>query len=156
MTLERITRFSVAQEIVRGTEEQLRKAGRDGYELFVLWSGNVERDRFFVRTQHVPKQTSYKLEGGGLCVRVDGDALHELNSWLYENREILGVQVHAHPTEAFHSDTDDTFPIVTVAGGLSVVAPDFCNRDLLGPRSAAFRLIGGIWIEQPLSVIEVR
>ena len=30
--------------------------------------------------------------------------------WLYEKAERLAIQVHSHPTEAFHSDTDRRLP----------------------------------------------
>ena len=35
------------------------------------------------------------------------------------------VQVHTHPSEAFHSATDDVFPLLFDAGFLSLVIPDF-------------------------------
>jgi hypothetical protein len=154
MSLATVTRFVVPENVIGRTEEQLRAAGRDGYELFVFWSGSVENGTFTVRTPHVPKQTSYKTQGG-LCVRVEGEALHGLNAWLYENKEVLGAQVHAHPRKAFHSTTDDTYPIVTVLGGISLVAADFCKRGLIDKRSALFRLIDGAWVQQPLDLIRV-
>jgi hypothetical protein len=137
VTLERVRRFQIPKDIVASTERSLRRAGADGFESFVLWSGKLHSDVFEVRTAHVPQQRSYKLRSG-LCVRVEGEALHKLNVWLYEHAEMLGAQVHAHPTRAYHSETDDTFPIVTTFGGLSLVVPDFC-RDGLFERSAAYR-----------------
>lgn len=41
------------------------------------------------------------------------------------------VQVHTHPCEAFHSQTDDAFPLIHEAGFLSLVIPDFAT----GPAS---------------------
>jgi hypothetical protein len=76
----------------------------------------------------------------GLCVRVEGDELHRLNVWLFEHSENLAVQVHSHPTEAYHSETDNTYPIVTVRGGLSLVVPDFGRAGLLGNGVACYRL----------------
>jgi hypothetical protein len=73
-------------------------------------------------------------------VRVDGDALHRLNKDLYERSEVLAIQVHTHPTDAYHSDTDDTYPIVTQVGGLSIVVPDFGQLGTDGPGIAVFRL----------------
>jgi hypothetical protein len=35
------------------------------------------------------------------------------------------VQVHTHPKAAFHSLTDDTWPIVHTLGFLSLVVPNF-------------------------------
>jgi len=144
MTLERVSTFGVSRSIVEESEQSLQAAGADGYELFVLWSGVIEDDVFRVRNAHVPKQTSYQTEDG-LLVRVDGAALHTLNVWLFENNETLGVQVHAHPTRAFHSHTDNTFPIVTTLGGMSIVAADFARDGLLNRRTAAFRLTKTGW-----------
>lgn len=104
----------------------------------------------------MPRQTSSRTKRG-LLVRVEGKALHKLNMWLYEHGEVLGAQVHAHPDDAYHSDTDDTFPIVTSLGGLSLVVPNFCRAGLL-TGSAAFRLTAAGWSvsERPVEqLIEV-
>jgi hypothetical protein len=100
----------------------------------------------------VPKQTAYKLREG-LCVRVDGSELHRLNVWLYENSERLAIQVHSHPTEAYHSETDDTYPIVTTRGGLSLVVPDFCRNGVRGAATALYRLNHEGWTELAPSAI---
>lgn len=153
MTFEGIETFFVPGNVVADTERSLRGAGRDGYELFVLWSGTREGSSFNVRAAHVPRQTSYRSRRG-LYVRVEGDALHKLNTWLFDNGQVLGAQVHAHPTDAYHSDTDDAFPIVTTLGGLSLVVPDFCRAGLF-PKSAAFRLSLNGWSEDPRPVTKL-
>jgi hypothetical protein len=144
MNLSKINQFEVAAEIVERTEAAMRRAGGDGYELFVLWTGTRSGDTFTVRTPHVPAQTSYRHDSG-LCVRVDGNELHRLNQWLYEAREVLAVQIHTHPTRAYHSSTDDTYPIVTETGGLSIVLPDFAAHGLTGPGVATYRLATSGW-----------
>ena len=78
-------------------------------------------------------------------MRVEADELHRLNVWLYESAERLAIQVHSHPTEAFHSDTDDTYPIVTTLGGLSLVVPDFARYGVRGPETALYRLSSAGW-----------
>lgn len=138
-TFDSIRRFNVPAEIADSTDVQLREAGRAGVERFVLWSGVIDGSEFHVRTLHVPKQIAYRLPEG-LCVRVDGEELHRLNVWLYEHGERLGIQVHSHPTDAYHSDTDDEYPIVTTQGGLSLVVPDFGQAGVRGPRTALYRL----------------
>ena len=145
-TLETITRFLVPTAVVRDTDAQLRAAGQACSECFVLWSGVQGDGTFHVRTAHVPRQTAYRLSEG-LCVRVEGEELHRLNVWLFEHHEQLAVQVHSHPTEAYHSDTDDTYPIVTVRGGLSLVVPDFGRAGLRGNRVASYRLGISGWDE---------
>jgi hypothetical protein len=154
VSLETATVFCIADFLVRKTEKALQDAGRKGYELFVLWSGNLDGDVFTARTVHVPEQRSFKTVDG-LLVRVEGPALHRLNAWLYEREEILGAQVHAHPTDAYHSATDDAFPIVTELGGLSLVAADFAVAGLLSPDAAAFRLSRDGWVRVPATLIEV-
>ena len=145
-TFESLRQFTVPRIICDETDVQLREAGRDGAERFVLWSGIVEGNSFHVRTMHVPRQRAYRLSEG-LCVRVEGEELHRLNVWLFEHRERLAVQVHSHPTDAYHSDTDDAFPIVTTRGGLSLVVPDFGLTGVRGPRTALYRLGMSGWDE---------
>lgn len=147
-TLESISKFVVPANVVRATDYQLQLAGQVGCERFVLWSGVREAEAFVIRTAHVPAQTAYRLPEG-LCVRVDGAELHRLNVWMFEHGEELGVQVHAHPTEAYHSETDDTYPIVAIRGGLSIVVPNFAREGLLGSGVAYYRLSNSGWGELP-------
>jgi hypothetical protein len=114
--------------------------------MFILWSGIAEGGEFRFRTAHAPRQTAYRFRDG-LAVKVSGSALHRLNRWLLDNNEVLAAQVHAHPTDAFHSETDDTYPIVTARGGLSLVAADFARRGLMDRSSALFRLAAEGWTE---------
>lgn len=146
MTLADVASFAVPHQVITDTERALRDAGDEGYELFVLWSGVKDGSCFRTRHIHVPPQDSYRTKDG-LLVHVDGEALHKLNVWLFENNEQLGAQVHAHPGDAFHSDTDDAFPIAAQLGSLSLVAADFCEHGLLDATSAAYRLDAGGWTE---------
>ena len=147
-TFDSIREFLVPANICRASDHHLREAGLDGNERFILWTGIVRDTRFLARTMHVPKQTAYRASGG-LCVRVEGDELHRLNVWLYEHGERLAIQVHSHPTEAFHSDTDDTYPIVTTLGGLSLVVPTFGRYGVRGPGTALYRLSKRGWDALP-------
>lgn len=144
MTLIDVDHFEIPSDAVARTAEALREAGHHGYELFVLWSG-IETDcGFQIRTVHIPEQTSYQTSDG-LLVRVEGEALHRLNATLFETGEMLAIQVHAHPTNAFHSSTDSAYPIVTMLGGLSIVVPDFAIRGVFTPGTAAYRLTQHGW-----------
>ena len=145
-SLESITRFVVPAVVAEDTDARLREAGRDRVERFVLWSGVHDDDTFNVRTAHIPRQIAYRFPEG-LCVRVDGSELHRVNLWLFRHQEMLGIQVHSHPNEAFHSDTDDTYPIVTVRGGLSLVVPEFGRAGVRGKGVAWYRLGASSWEE---------
>ena len=157
MTLRGVRRFRIPASALRGTVEAIRSAGQEGYELFVIWSGTRDDDVFTVAKVHIPDQVSYKLDTG-LCVRIDGSELHRLNVWLYEAQQVIGVQVHSHPADAYHSDTDGTYPVATLDGSLSIVLP-FFGRDGWESRDiAAYRLGKNGWVELtgPLSeLIEV-
>lgn len=146
MTLASVNEFRVPKTMVRETEAALAAAGRHGCEAFVLWSGTLSDDGFDIRTSHVPKQTAYKSEDG-VCVRVNGEELHHLNRWLYDAGETLAVQIHSHPTDAYHSETDDAYPIVTLLGGLSIVVPNFAARGMECRGVATYRLGTGGWNE---------
>ena len=149
MNLASITTIQIPPDLVEHTDRALRDVGTRRREAFVLWSGiPAGEDRVRIRAVHVPEQTSYSFESG-LCVRVEGPELHRLNVWLYENTQILTVQIHTHPTEAYHSETDDAYPIVTALGGVSIVVPDFCKRGLLGSGVATYRLNRNGWTELP-------
>lgn len=126
MTLAGVDEFVIPLDLVDQTLEPLQEAGRHGYEAFVLWGGRFSDDpkRFEFVTAYFPQQTTSRGEEG-LLVYVDGEALFRVNRAFYEGGLILGGQVHSHPSEAYHSDTDDAYPLMTLLGGLSGVVPDF-------------------------------
>lgn len=143
-SLTDVQRFRVPPHVVDATDQALREAGAQRAERFVLWTGRVDGSEFQADAAYVPTQTAHTLPDG-LCVTVHGDELHMLNRWLYQNNQTLAVQVHSHPANAFHSDTDSTYPIVTQRGGLSIVVPDFAQHGVAGPRVATYRLDDRGW-----------
>jgi hypothetical protein len=123
-----IRTFVIPLGIIDDTIAFLRRVGSGGFEGFVLWSGQtVGRDRFEFRSIMIPEQSAMMTDSG-LLVTVEGKALFEVNKAVHERGEILAAQVHSHPTSAYHSSTDDTFPLVTLVGALSVVIPDFARN----------------------------
>jgi hypothetical protein len=144
--LASVERFIVPSDVRAATEQHLQQAGRDRFELFVLWTGCIKGPNFEVEHAYVPDQRSYR-EDGDLMVHVEGPALFELNRWLYERKQLLGAQVHTHPTTAYHSDVDNEFPIMTTIGGLSIVLPNFGDGGLLAHGVVAFRLSQAGWIQ---------
>lgn len=146
MTLVDVETFRVTPEVLETTADILREAGKSGYERFVLWTGEIDGCKFVVQRVYVPPQRSFKGRDG-LHVHVDADQLHELNTWLYDTHQVLGAQVHTHPHRAYHSETDDTYPIVTTIGGISIVVPDFAQDGVLTRGTAVYRLSGERWEE---------
>lgn len=120
--------FVIPRAVIAETIEFLRHVGAHGNEGFVLWSGiQADSKTFRFASITIPEQRAMVTENG-LLVMVDGEALFKVNKAVHSRREVLAAQVHSHPTSAYHSSLDDTFPLVTLVGGLSIVLPDFARN----------------------------
>lgn len=139
-----VERFIVPRPILASAVRVVADAGRDGNECFVVFGGqlNTSARVLTFSSALLPAQTAHRTPLG-LLVTVEGRALFEVNRALRERGEILAAQLHAHPTDAFHSDTDDRRPLATLLGALSIVVPDFARHGLTAAdRWAWFRLFG--------------
>jgi hypothetical protein len=158
----KIEKVKIGEEILPQTRKWLFKAGINHDEAFVLWAGLFNNyQEFIVTTTIYPKQKSlHTINGVG--VYVDGEELFKINKWLYENKLILFAQVHSHPTEAYHSNTDDNFPLVNAKGQFSIVIPYYAGTPKIDLTCCAiYRLNNnGIWdaIQKDIikSIFEVR
>jgi len=136
--------FTIPRWLLEQTVDVLRTRGQKGLEAFVVWGGTVEQGGAEIgfRSGMVPAQEGHDT-GKGLLVTVSGVSLFEVNREFYKRGELLAAQIHSHPAEAYHSDTDDCHSLVTLTGALSIVVPSFGRDgadDLAG--WAWYRLIG--------------
>lgn len=123
-----IRRFIIPASVLDPTLEVLAAAGKRGVEGMVVWGAVREGEgtmRFAIA--YAPRQVAYDT-GFGLLVHVEDEALHEVNRAFHELGLTLAGQAHSHPGDAYHSETDDMRPLVTLVGGLSLVVPDFARR----------------------------
>lgn len=145
-----VRHFRLPVPLLDETLAVLAAAGRAGHEAFVVLGGRLAADgtRVDISSTIVPEQTAHRTLDG-LLVTVEGSALFRINRELYERGELLTAQVHSHPTDAFHSSTDDHNPLVTLIGSLSLVVPDFAVAGRRGIRDWAwYRLVGeGQWAQ---------
>lgn len=83
---------------------------------------------------------------------IDDRWIGEFWNELVERDLGVRVQVHTHPDEAFHSQTDDAFPLLFDVGFLSLVIPDFA-RGPIGFEDAFLAEIqpDGRWQEVPIA-----
>src|SRR5437764_13990209 len=125
--LAHVKRVIVTPACVEAAHSHLRRVGQQGLEGFALWAGECDSDTFLVRANIIPEQSGLRSDLG-VCVVVAGDELHRINVWLYEHGMTLIAQLHSHPDEAYHSRTDDTYPIATTIGSLSLVIPYFARE----------------------------
>jgi hypothetical protein len=125
-----IRRMIILKKIVTQTRDWLYEVGKSDNEAFVLWAGVfLNQDEFLVKTAIFPEQEAFRTPNG-VGVYVSGTELHRISRWIYDNQVVLISQVHSHPTEAYHSDTDDNFPMVTAAGQFSIVVPFFARNQI--------------------------
>lgn len=152
-------RFCVSRTMAAETLDLLAEAGAGGDERMVVWGAVASRagQHLECRSIYVPDQVSIHTEDG-LAVLIGDEALRELNRSLNQRGEVLAVQVHAHPDDAYHSDTDDRLAVATTLGALSIVVPAFAAGGLDVARGwAAHRLTSHGWSVVDLDeVLEIR
>lgn len=139
-----VSLVTLPREVVDKTQAHLRARGRSGLEGMALWAGVLDGDRFDIRADIIPEQQGHRT-AHGLAVTVEGKELHRINMWLYRQGLRLFAQIHSHPTEAYHSDTDDRYAMVVAVGCLSLVVPDFAVRPFSLADTAIYRLSPSPW-----------
>jgi hypothetical protein len=104
------------------TFQALRRCGEGRFECVAYWTGpssNLEVDGI-EHPVHLRSPFGYD---------VDTDWLTEFWKRLFQLRRCVKAQVHTHPGQAFHSPTDNEFPIVSQPGFISVVIPWFAQGE---------------------------
>jgi hypothetical protein len=117
--------YHLTQAMLEVTFEHFRQCGRGRDECQALWISSWDSPEIISRVIH-SKHTSQ--EGG---YEVDDVWLNELWLELGNTNSGIRVQIHTHLREAFHSPSDDAYPIIHKPGFLSLVIPNFA----LGPVS---------------------
>lgn len=148
-----VNRIVVPRSAIDAVHDQLRLAGANGHEALGFWAGVLDGPTALVEAALVPGQLSGHA-GGGLAVVVRGEELFRMNVWLHEHQMRLIAQVHSHPSEAYHSATDDAYATMSEVGGLSIVVPDFARAPFTLEDSAFYRLTeDGEWREMTLAQV---
>jgi hypothetical protein len=113
------TLYRLERGLLEDTFRHFRECGRGRHECQALWLSAWSQPGILTKVVH-PRHSAHL---GGFVL--DDDWLNEF--WLELGTTNMGirVQVHTHPGEAFHSHTDDEFPIVHTPGFLSLVIPNF-------------------------------
>jgi hypothetical protein len=146
-----IEELRVARSVVHDTMLMLRESGREGMEAIVLWAGTFSSATSFeVGLVIRPRQTAYR-SSDGLLAAVDDDEIFRVNRAVSEHGMRLVAQLHTHPGDAYHSDTDDHHALVTACGGFSLVVPFFASGEFDLGEVAVYRLeAGNTWRSLPL------
>lgn len=101
------------------TFRHFRTCGRGREECQILWLSSWAKPEVIAKIVH-PEHAAHR---GGFVL--DDRWLNKF--WMELGDMNMGIrfQVHTHPREAFHSPTDDEFPIIHKPGFLSLVFPNF-------------------------------
>jgi len=108
----------LASNILDATFETLKACGRGKHECAVYWIGSSAEDVVdgIEHPAHLASPFGYEI---------DSKWLTQLWKQLAASKRSIKAQVHTHPGKAFHSAMDDDWPIVSQAGFLSIVIPNF-------------------------------
>lgn len=111
--------YRLPRRILADTFARFRCCGRGRRECQVLWLSSWDATETISKAVH----PEHEAHVGGFVL--DDRWLNDF--WFTLARENLGIriQVHTHPGKAFHSPTDDAFPIIHTTGFLSLVVPNF-------------------------------
>ena len=145
--LAEVEQVFVARAVVSETQRFLRSMGERRHEGLALWAGRPGDRVFQVTNLLIPRQRATRTSEG-VCASVDADEMYRINAELFKAELRLIAQIHSHPTDAYHSDTDDENALVRTVGCLSLVVPDFAMRPFSLADTAVYRLDRtGAWQE---------
>jgi hypothetical protein len=144
--------ITLPRTLLEETFSLLRDCGRGETECQVFWLAPIA-DPQTITDVAIPHHSASPYG-----VEVDDASLNALWLSLGDRHLSIRAQVHTHKGRAFHSPTDDAWPVVHTAGFISLVIPRFA----LGPiglcNTFAAVIDGtGHWQPaDPTSVIRVR
>lgn len=130
------------------TFERLRQCGGGTRECQALWVGPWSHADIVSRVVHPAHSAS------PVGFQLDDAWLNAFWFELADRGEGIRAQVHTHPGAAYHSRTDDDFPVIRTEGFLSLVIPCFATGPI-GFRDAYLAKIGGGRFEEAAIEMEL-
>lgn len=123
---------SLPESLLQSVIDVLADCGGGQNECIVYATASVDSPRMadaFIHPQHASSPVSTTVESW---------ELHRVWDDLREAGRKIVLQIHSHPGSAFHSSTDDNFPIIHSVGFLSLVLPSFGRLGLKGAHLAIY------------------
>jgi hypothetical protein len=111
--------YRIPRRMIEQTFATFRSCGENQRECQLYWLSAWDNPLVLTEVVH-PKHWSSRY---GL--RIESDWINQFWNDMAERGLGVRIQVHTHPSEAFHSATDDAYPLLFDAGFLSLVIPDF-------------------------------
>jgi hypothetical protein len=113
--------YSVPRSLFAETFQLLRECGQGNAECQVLWISPWAEPHVITEVEH-PKHSAHAFG-----FELNSSWVSSLWKQLAGNSTGIRCQVHTHAGRAFHSETDDNWPIVHTAGFLSLVIPNLAT-----------------------------
>jgi hypothetical protein len=113
----------LASNVLEKTFEILRSCGCSECECVVYWTGPANTEVIDAVEHPMHRRSPYGYH-------IDDSWLTSFGFCLGRHRRSVKVQVHTHPGAAFHSETDNDWPLVAQPGFLSVVIPNFAKNEM--------------------------
>jgi hypothetical protein len=114
-------RYRVAKAHLARTFAHFRECGMGRRECQVLWTSPWSAPETITEVVH----GQHWAHAGGF--ELSSAWLNQFWLDLADKNCGIRVQVHTHPFGAFHSATDDAYPIIHSPGFLSLVVPNFAR-----------------------------
>lgn len=141
-----IRRIDVPSTVFRHTLDRLSGSGRAVSESVAYWSGVLHRGRVGAVKSAIFAADYEGFASSARHASVSLGAALRIAEEVHRRGEILFAQVHTHPSEAFHSPTDDARPISHRRGFFSLVVPRFgVGVDSISECRAYEHRGGGAW-----------
>src|SRR2546425_11727462 len=137
--------------VLAETVRMMADCGAGRCECVTYWTGPVGDDRAVDGWNHPTHRRS------PFGYQVDDSWLTKYWFQLAREDRAIRAQVHTHPGLAFHSETDDHWPVVSQPGFISIVIPNFAMGPVgLDKMWAGILTAGGDWRQVPISsIVEV-
>ncbi len=141
----------VPVRLLNETFRVFRDCGQGRNECVVYWTGPADFADVVDQADH-PVHHRSPME-----YTIDDAWLTRYWFHLGQARRVIRAQIHTHPGAAFHSITDDEFPVISQASFLSIVIPRFAQGTISFDDAWVGQLNAkGQWLAVPHgSVIEV-
>ena len=122
--------YRLPRRMIDETFSLLRSCGDNQRECQLYWTSPWSAPQTLTEVVH-PKHYS-----GRYGLSIDSGWISRFWNELSDRGLGVRIQVHTHPEEAFHSATDDTFPLLFDSGFLSRAVPG-CAMGPVGFRGAS-------------------
>jgi len=132
--------------MIEETFEVFRSCGDNRRECQLYWLSGWDDPLNLVAVAH-PRHTS-----SSCALSIESAWISAFWSDLANRGLGVRIQVHTHPNEAFHSPTDDAYPLLGEVGFLSMVIPDFAMGPVgFGRAYLAEIQANGRWLQVPIN-----